>query len=98
MSFIKRFQDKWKIKNQSTVWLILLAFALTGTSVLFIKRLMPAEWRAYEYFNLIYYIGILPAYQVILLFYGLLLGQFKFLWAYEKSFFRRIIGKKSVKK
>jgi hypothetical protein len=33
---------------------------------------------------------VLPAYQVLLLLYGFLLGQFAFFWAFEKRMFGRI--------
>jgi hypothetical protein len=40
----------------------------------------------------LYYILILPIYNVLLLVYGALLGQFQFFWDFEKRFFRRIFG------
>ncbi len=47
-------------------------------------------------FSLIYFIVILPIYNVVLLIYGFILGEFDFFWAYEKRFLKRIMGKKHV--
>ena len=44
--------------------------------------------------SIIYYMLILPIYNVILLGYGFLFGQFNFFWEFEKRFFNRIFTKK----
>jgi hypothetical protein len=35
---------------------------------------------------------ILPVYNVFLLLYGSLFGQFRFFWEFEKRFFNRIVS------
>ncbi len=47
------------------------------------------------WFSVLYYILILPVYNVFLLIYGALFGQFKFFWEFEKRFFKRMMGRKS---
>lgn len=42
----------------------------------------------------LYFIGILPVYQVVLLMYGALFGQFRFFWEFEKRMVRRMFGLK----
>jgi hypothetical protein len=42
--------------------------------------------------SITYFILILPVYNVFLLFYGFVFGQFKFFWEFEKKFFKRIFG------
>jgi hypothetical protein len=39
---------------------------------------------------------ILPLYNVVLLIYGALFGQFSFFWAFEKRFFGRLFGKRKA--
>jgi hypothetical protein len=39
---------------------------------------------------LVWMITVFPAYQILLLLYGFLLGQFAFFWAFEKRMFGSI--------
>ena len=78
--------------------IILLVFTLTGCTVLFLKRPLT-EWVAGDgekplWFSVLYYVLILPFYNVLLLAYGALFGQFRFFWEFEKRFFRRFGGKR----
>lgn len=77
--------------------IILLVFACTGLTVLFLKRPLSA-WVAGDgekplWFSILYYVLILPFYNALLLGYGALMGQFSFFWEFEKRFFRRLRGK-----
>lgn len=98
-----RLKIKWNIESNWQVFLIILVFTLAGPTVVFIK-----DW----YFHLLafdentatitktiaYLLFIFPAYQVLLLFYGFLLGQFHFFWEKEKALFRLIRGKGKIHK
>ncbi|MBK9176663.1 MAG: hypothetical protein IPM46_10085 [Flavobacteriales bacterium] len=44
-------------------------------------------------FSVLYYVLILPFYNVLLLLYGALFGQFSFFWEFEKRFFGRLLGR-----
>ncbi len=74
--------------------IVLLGFASTGLTVLFIKKpilqFFAGEAGSSTQASVIYYILILPLYNVLLLFYGFAFGQFPFFWAFEKRFFSRI--------
>jgi hypothetical protein len=39
--------------------------------------------------SLLYYIFVLPLYNIILLGYGILFGQFRFFWDFERRFMER---------
>jgi hypothetical protein len=91
--WIETLQQRWKVKNVWQVIVILTVFACTGFTVLFIKKPI-LEWLAGEngrsaLATVLYYIFILPLYNVILLGYGFLLGQFHFFWTFEKRFMER---------
>jgi hypothetical protein len=91
--WIENLQHRWKVKSIWQVVVILIVFACTGFTVLLIKRPI-LEWLAGEngrstLATVLYYIFILPLYNVILLGYGFLLGQFQFFWAFEKRFMER---------
>ena len=86
-------QEKWELKSFWQVIVVLVVFALTGSTVLFIKGPIldlisggaEREW----WMTLIYILLILPIYNIILLCYGFLLGQFTFFWKYEQKMLRR---------
>lgn len=78
------------------VLMILIVFACTGFTVLFIKRPLFAYWFPVGdkpiWASTLYWILILPVYNLFLLLYGFVFGQFPFFWEFEKRFFNRIIS------
>jgi hypothetical protein len=96
MSWIERLQTRWKLKSGIQVLLILVVFACTGFTVLFIKRPLFDFWfpsgEKPVWASVSYWILILPVYNVILLLYGFVFGQFHFFWEFEKRFINRIIS------
>ncbi|MBL7812725.1 MAG: prolipoprotein diacylglyceryl transferase [Bacteroidetes bacterium] len=87
-----RLQQRWNAKSAGQVVLILLVFALTGTSVVILRRLLKAhfDFAGTQWFTYTYYWLVLPFYNLLLLCYGFLFGQFRFFWEFEKRFFARI--------
>jgi len=59
-----------------------------------ILNLITPESERTWVFSLVYYLLILPVYNVILLIYGFIFGQFSFFWEFEKRMFRRMTGRK----
>jgi hypothetical protein len=92
-NFLQKLQTKWGVNSLFQVVLILLTFAFTGLTVMFIKNPLlnfmgidmstGGFWKSFLYF-----LFVLPVYQIILLFYGTLLGQFSFFWEKEKQLVR----------
>lgn len=102
MQWIERLRNRWKLKTAWQVAVVLLVFACTGFTVLFIKRPL-LYWMAGEEGNstlatVLYYIFILPLYNVILLGYGFIFGQFKFFWEFEKRFVERFFSRRKQQK
>jgi hypothetical protein len=96
---LDKLKDRWKLKNITQVLIVLLVFALTGTTVLLIKKPI-LDWVAPDgqrpfWFSISYFILILPVYNLLLLMYGFLLGQFTFFWDFEKRFIKRMTGRTS---
>jgi hypothetical protein len=93
--WIAKLGARWGVAP-GRVFLILLVFACTGTTVLLLKRpvvsCFVSDGAQPLGVTVLYYILILPIYNVLLLVYGALLGQFQFFWDFEKRFFRRIFG------
>lgn len=99
---LEKLKKRWGIRSGWQVLVILLVFALTGFSSMYLKKpvfawlgITPEDpwWLR----TLVWCLTILPAYQVLLLGYGALLGQFAFFWAFEKRMFGRLLGRKTDK-
>ena len=93
-SWIEKLKQRWNLGSAFQVVMVLVVFACTGFTVLFIKKpilhfLVGAQGDS-TLASVIYYLLILPLYNVILLAYGFLFGQFNFFWEFEKKFFNRI--------
>lgn len=93
--FLNKLQAKWKLQSLWQVVWVLVAFACTGTTVLLIKESIFALlginmeeggfWK-----TVLYLLLVLPLYQVLLLVYGFIFGQFGFFWEKEKQFLKRM--------
>jgi hypothetical protein len=92
--FLQRLQTKWQLKSLTQVLLVLLVFACTGTTILFIKNPILTFFgieRGGGFMNtLAYLLLVLPLYQIMLLIYGFIFGQFRFFWEKEKKLVQRI--------
>ncbi len=97
-SFWKRLQVRWSLRSGWQLFRVLLAFALTGTTILVIKPILlnftGLTTRSGWLDTVLYLLLILPVYQVLLLCYGWLLGEFSFFWNFEKKMFQRWFGKR----
>lgn len=100
-NIVERLKQRWNLRSMTQFWLVMLVFACTGLSVLLIKKPLFALFGMNHLegwlYSLIYLLLILPMYQILLLFFGFLFGQFRFFWEYERRMMRRIIGKSQKK-
>ena len=101
-SWLEKLKVKWKLGSATQVIVVLIVFACTGFTVLFIKKpilqFLTDDKGNTVLASVLYYILILPLYNVILLAYGFLFGQFTFFWEFEKRFIGRIFSKRNPKK
>ena len=101
-NWIARLQQRWGVRSAWQVFLILVVFACTGFTAMYVKKPI-FDWLGVNantpgwLKTLVYIFTVLPAYQIFLLVYGFLFGQFDFFWNFEKRFFGRI-GKLFTKK
>ncbi|WP_293875724.1 DUF6787 family protein [Flavobacterium sp.] len=68
---------------------MILVFAITGSSAAFLSKPILSSFgvnkdNPWEYYSL-YLIIIFPVYQLLLVSFGFLFGQFTFFWAFEKK-------------
>ncbi len=98
MGFLRSLKNRWKLEGIGQVALVLAVFACTGFTVLFLKKpivgLIVDNGEYHTFFTVLYYVFILPVYNIILLAYGFLFGQFDFFWAFEKKMWFRATGQK----
>src|SRR5690554_5693168 len=93
--YFTRLQTKWQLKSIWQLILVLVVFACTGMTVLWIKGPIfdflgvnmekGGFWK-----TALYLLLVLPLYQAFLLAYGFVFGQFRFFWEKEKQFIRRM--------
>jgi len=88
------FKERWNIKSNWQVFVILVVFAITGSTAAYLSKPILAlfgivkggvsNWVYYP----LYIILIFPVYQVLLVSFGFIFGQFTFFWAFEKKMLR----------
>ena len=92
MSFIETLKKRWNVNSSVQILLILIVFSCTGFSIIGIKHLLGINAQTPMVYRVTYYIAVLPIYNILLLCYGWLFGQFQFFIAFEKRFFGRIVN------
>jgi hypothetical protein len=96
--WINRLKTRWNLTSTWQVIIVLIVFACTGTTVLVVKKPLFAYWfpdgEKPLWATVAYFILILPVYNVFLLMYGFVFGQFRFFWEFEKKFFARMFRRK----
>jgi hypothetical protein len=97
MSFIEKLRHRWGVKSMVDVLIILVVFACTGFTSLYIRKPL------FEFFGIpgiepkalrgvVYTLAILIFYNIMLLVYGFVFGKFTFFYAFEKRFFGRLVN------
>ena len=97
MEWLEKLRQRWNLTSYRQVALVLAVFICTGCTVLLIKHPILDFLFGYKSgersSQIIYYLLILPVYNLLLLAYGFIFGQFYFFWNFEKRFFKRIFSK-----
>jgi hypothetical protein len=93
---MKRLKEKWGIESNFQLAIIFIVFAITGSSAAKLAEPMMeliglhrATLNAWIYWPLRILL-IFPIYQVLLVAFGWLFGQFKFFWAFEKKMLKHM--------
>ena len=88
------FKERRNIKSNWHLFVIILVFAVTGSSAAYLSKpilgtfgISKDSFSVWVYYPL-YILLIFPIYQVLLVSYGFLFGQFSFFWAFEKKMLR----------
>ncbi|MEM8966111.1 MAG: DUF6787 family protein [Bacteroidota bacterium] len=94
-TFLQKLQHKWNLDSIGQVILVLIVFSLTGSTVVMLRKFFFGligfdEFTPFWIKTITYLLFVMPAYQLLLLAYGFLLGQFSFFWEKEKKMARAI--------
>jgi hypothetical protein len=91
---MSNFKTRWGITSNIQFILIIIVFAVTGSTSAYLSKPIlywfgiikggVSNWIYYP----LYIILIFPVYQVLLVCFGFLAGQFKFFWEFEKKMLR----------
>ena len=99
---MEKLKARWGISSTWQIIIILLVFSITGSSSLFVGKPVLHLFGLdrvnfapeFLFGGLLYYtlriLVIFPIYQVLLVLFGWLFGQFRFFWNFEKAMLGRI--------
>ena len=99
---MEKLKARWGISSTWQIILIIVVFGLTGSSSVYVAKPVleifgfarvnfssDFWWGGFSYYFL-RIILIFPIYQVLLVAYGWLFGQFRFFWTFEKTMLSRM--------
>jgi hypothetical protein len=93
---MKRLKERWGIYSNFQLVMILIVFAVTGSSAARLATpftsflgITADNFSAWVYWPARILL-IFPIYQVLLIFFGFIFGQFKFFWNFEKKMLSRM--------
>lgn len=92
---IEKMKKRWGVESLGGLFVILFIFSITGITTLYVRKIV-FEWLGFsaatplwiEIFAWI--LVVFPSYQLLFLMYGFILGQFEFVWNFEKKSLHRI--------
>ena len=95
----EKLKKRWNINSNFQVVIILIVFAITGSTTVYVKKfifdLIQITSETILWIKIqIYIIVMLVVYNLLLLVVGFLFGQFRFFWEFEKKFLSRILFSK----
>jgi protoporphyrin/coproporphyrin ferrochelatase len=87
---LQKFKNKWNIKSNLQLIIILVVFSVTGSAALVVRKfafhLLGIQPDTSLFIKVPLYILILfPSYHFLLLIIGTLAGQYRFFYAFQKK-------------
>ena len=93
---MKKLKERWNVTSNWQLTIIFIVFAITGFSSLqlakpFLNLIgIPETFQPHWLYRILRLVLIFPIYQVLLVFIGLIFGQFNFFWEFEKKMLARM--------
>lgn len=91
---MKKLKEHWGISSNFQLIIIFTVFAITGSSSVMVSKPIleflgiGKDSMPYILYLLLKIIIVLPVYQILLVAFGFLFGQFQFFWNFEKKMLR----------
>ena len=99
---MEKLKKRWGISSSWQIFLIIVVFGMTGSSSVYVAKPVleffgftrlsfstDFFWGGLSYYMLRLLL-VFPIYQVLLVAYGWLFGQFNFFWSFEKKMLSRM--------
>ncbi|WP_276392453.1 DUF6787 family protein [Eudoraea chungangensis] len=98
---MKSLKKRWGIHSNLQLIVILIVFSITGSAAVYVAKpflnwigferesFQDEWWSGWIYWTLRILL-VFPFYQILLVFFGWLFGQFKFFWNFEKKMLSRL--------
>ena len=93
---IKYLKDKWNLKSNFQLVIILIVFAITGSGSLYISKplmeflsISSENMDIYIYW-ILRFIIVTVVYQFVLLLVAFVFGQFNWFWNFEKKILKKM--------
>jgi hypothetical protein len=97
MKAFEHLKKKWNIESNYDLVMIMIVFSLAGMTIPVFRKpifhLLGINDHTHLWVKIVAYIPLIPPiYQLNLLFWGFVLGQFNFFWEKEKRLVRFLRG------
>lgn len=94
---MRKLKERWNVTSNWQLAVIFIVFSVTGSSSVFLTRpllsklgIVKENFSQPIFYYVIRILLVFIAYQILLVIFGWLFGQFKFFWAFEKKMLRRL--------
>ena len=98
---MERLKQRWGIDSNFQLLVIIVVFAITGSASVYVakpflvwigmsKENFPDVWWSNWLYWFLRLLLIFPFYQILLVTFGWLFGQFRFFWNFEKKMLSRM--------
>ena len=93
---MKKLKERWNVTSNWQLTIIFIVFAITGFSSLqlakpFLSLIgIPETFQPHWLYRILRLVLIFPIYQVLLVLFGFIFGQFTFFWGFEKKMLDRM--------
>ncbi|WP_298479991.1 DUF6787 family protein [uncultured Maribacter sp.] len=98
---MEKLKQRWGLDSNIQIILVLIVFSITGSAAVFlakpilnsiglVRETFPEAWWGTIIYVILRILIIFPIYQVLLVVFGWLFGQFKFFWNFEKKMLNRL--------
>lgn len=92
---IDKLKKRWGLDSLWQLVLVLFIFSITGFTTLYVKKIFFG-WFGFTdntpflLRSAAWLFTVLPSYQILFLLYGFILGQFEFVWRFEKKSWEKL--------